>query len=495
MPVRFPGLVIGIGPALCSASALVPALMAQMPLKAGVTKRILPLFDFCIKRRAFSLVLSTIPYFTMHPSRHPHPYQVPTYYNTMAPSFTILPPEYPSTQAQRPPTHYTSNQHSVPAVNMTAPNKWTGPFKFRKLPKTIQTLIIWYAASAPSWRVVGFTGGRKDVYKTTLSLMLSSKSTFQMAGHALLDVVILSTQDQVNKFLDTVQRDLRKANQDQSRLLDVNPLLTPAVGYARGKVKLLWASECYQPSSGHPGLRARNPAENSIREWSAMYFVFRRAYTLGFCFKALDLLYEVIRASGRVQRDPNGQSKWCMETRALVLAGTPLPGWSWSSITHNLAGQEFLRCIKSLTIWRPDVMTRQASSSLPHSQITPDWVQDVPFESMPNLTHFAFATHPRPQNLARKTLPVIGYTLPGHEGGRYRDWEEAGYPARNVGNTTIFREWARSSQPADHGWTWFVPIEKLDSVTGEVKDENWEMAFLRGFHVNWKPLSTQAAPK
>lgn len=275
------------------------------------------------------------------------------------------------------------------------------------------------------------TISRRHIYQTAKSLALVSHGFRQVAMTQLLHTVIFNKQETINLFLRTLQQQKHFAATDSLLRLDYTKL-----------VHRIWSTECYEPFVQQP--------TSYFQDYALLHDLLSRADSLGFHFGSLHLLYEGLGGafSDRLKN-------W--RCSRVTFAGDVV---RWNSITSTRVGVSFLQRITHLTIWVPndDITT---PPSCPGA--IPNWVRRVPFELMPNLTHFAFTLVSSPGS---QTIPLLVYALakPSHH---YQE------------GSTLFRTWATSPDPFSYGY-----IHALDvahpSTSPSIPNAQWELAFFRG---------------
>jgi len=278
------------------------------------------------------------------------------------------------------------------------------------------------------------TVSRLHIYQTAKSLALVSHDLRQVAMTQLLHTVIFNKQETLNLFLRTLQQQKHFATTHSRLRLDYTKL-----------VHRIWSTECYEPFVQQP--------TTYFQDYHLLRDLFSRAESLGFHFRSLHLLYEALGGAFS-----EGLANW--RCSRVTLAGDLV---RWNSITSTRVGISFLHQITHLTIWVPnDDITTPASCP----GAIPNWVRRVPFELMPNLTHFTFTLVSSPGS---QTMPLLVYALPKSPNQR----QEA---------STLFRTWATSSDPFSHGH-----ICALDAAhpsnSPSIPNAQWELAFVRGLAI------------
>lgn len=271
------------------------------------------------------------------------------------------------------------------------------------------------------------TISRLHSYQTAKSLALVSYDLRQVAMTQLLHTVIFNKQEAINLFLRTLQQQKHFAETHSRLRLDYTKL-----------VHRIWSTECYEPFVQQP--------TSYFQDYRLLRDLFSRADSLGFHFGSLHLLYEALGGAFS-----EGLANW--RCSRVTFAGDVV---RWNSITSTRVGISFLQKITHLTIWAPnDIMS---PPSWPCA--VPSWVRKVPFELMPNLTHFAFTLVSSP---GLPNMPLLVYALPNQcqEG------------------STLFRTWATSLEPFSYGYICALDVAH-PSGSLSIPNAHWELAFLRG---------------
>ncbi|KAF8967945.1 hypothetical protein BDZ97DRAFT_1916514 [Flammula alnicola] len=312
-------------------------------------------------------------------------------------------------------------------------------FPLSQLPLELALEILRLAAS-PS---VHPNQSQLHVYQTACSLARVSHNVRQAVMPHLLHTVILSSQDAINLFIRTLEQ--------QQYLASINSRLK--LDYSR-HVRRIWGTRCWQPLVQQP--------TNYYQNYRLLYNLFGKAEAIGFDFNSLHLLYEVL---GDAHSD--SLDEW--NCNRVTFAGE---GSRWNPITSTAAGLSFLKRLTHLTMWSPTNDTIGAASA---SDVVPNWVQRVPFELMPNLTHFAFSLITSPGSTMS---PVLVYSLPTTASDAPQE------------GATIFRKWALSDNPLDYGTMYRLDVE-YPQFSNSVPEISWEKAFLLGENDNWPRNSRQ----
>ena len=296
-------------------------------------------------------------------------------------------------------------------------------FPLSDLPLELALEILRLAASPQ----VHQCQSRHQTYETARALALVSHNIRQVVMPHLLHTVILNTQESVNLFNQSLRQ--------QKRLIHLHSRLS--LNYP-SLVCRIWSSRFLDPIVQQP--------ENHFQNYSLLCEVFSRAETVGFNSQSLHLLYETL--GGAYGHSP---SQW--KCKRLTFAGH-YP--RWNPLTSTTNGLAFLRQLSHLTICVPSHDTLGPPSD---TQI-PNWIQRIPFEFMPNLTHFAFSLVTAP---GAPTMPILAYTLPS--------------ALRHQEKSIIFKVWAASLDPLTHGKLFNLNVDI--PVSGVVPDLGYEMAYLR----------------
>jgi hypothetical protein len=247
----------------------------------------------------------------------------------------------------------------------------------------------------------------------------------------LLHTVIFNKQETILLFLRTLHQQKHFAATRSRLRLDYTKL-----------VHRIWSTECYEPFVQQP--------TGYFHDYRLLHDLFSRAESLGFHFGSLHLLYDAL--GGPFSED---LANW--RCSRVTFAGDVV---RLNAITSTRVGISFLQQITHLTIWVPNDDT-MLSPSCPGA--IPNWVRRVPFELMPNLTHFAFTLVSSPGS---QTMPLLVYALPNS-------------PNQRQEGSTLFRTWATSPEPFSYGHICALdaayPSHSLSNPNAQ-----WELAFLRG---------------
>jgi len=278
------------------------------------------------------------------------------------------------------------------------------------------------------------TVSRLHIYQTAKSLALVSYELRQIAMAQLLHTVIFNKQETINLFLRTLQQQEHFTATHSRLSLDYTEL-----------VHRIWSTECYEPFVQQP--------TSYFQDYRLLHDLFSRAESLGFHFGSLHLLYEALGGAFS-----EGLANW--RCSRVTFAGDVM---RWNSITSTRVGISFLQRITHLTVWVPndDIM---APPSCPGA--IPNWVRRVPFELMPNLTHFAFTLVSSPGS---QTVPLLVYALPNS-------------PNQRKEGSTLFRTWATSPDPFSYGYMCALDAAH-PSNSLSIPNAQWELAFLRGLTI------------
>jgi hypothetical protein len=166
----------------------------------------------------------------------------------------------------------------------------------------------------------------------------------------------------------------------------------------------------------------------------------RNAYSLSLDFHSLHLLYHGLACA-------HAQPRTDWHCRRITFVGDL---YRWSPLITSHEGLAFLSQITHLVLCIPptDILSEVKSDTF-----IPVWINDVPFSSMSNLTHFAFPLIPPYLSFSYDEIDMLAYTAP---------------PDPSFTPIT-FRTWALGDQPrakgtiiADFGIMW-VPSKHWDS--------------------------------
>lgn len=307
-------------------------------------------------------------------------------------------------------------------------------FQFYQLPVELTLEIARLAASPP----LNPESDYASMYATARALALASFNLRKAAMPHLLHTIVLNSQDSLNRFFQTLLLQKHLAAHCSRLRLDYPHL-----------VRRVWTSQCWQPIL------------TSANAYDLLGEILCNADALGFTFTSYYLLYDTL---GAIVCDP---AEW--NCRRLTFAGDNL---RWNPLTSTPSGIAFLRRLTHLTIWLPedDTIGPAYVSHLDLGHRVPNWVQRVPFEFMPGLTHFAFTLvgSPRTPTTTAMVVYVLSPTL------------------RLQHDSTVFRTWAASGDPVAYGK--IVNIDVMHSP--EVGGKNWGMAFLKGENDVWPTCNT-----
>ena len=297
-------------------------------------------------------------------------------------------------------------------------------FPLSHLPLELALEIIRLAA-LPS--IQSRNGSPHAIYAPARALALVSHSVRQVAMPHLLHTVVFSTQDALDLFVRALalQRTLAAT---RSRL---------RFDYA-AHVRRIWATRCWAPLVQQPA--------SAYTTYGVLYPLLARARCVGLHADALHLLHDAV-GGGRASTLP----AWAC--RHAVLAGHEL---RWNSLFGTAPGAHFLAQLTHLTLWSNGVAG-------PAGGRVPGWVQRVPLEGMPALTHLAFSLVS--YNPTKTSLLV--YLLP------------AALHGSQAGGST-FRKWIASDNPLEYG---FIIERHVDPWMSE--DFAWENAFAGGEDDVW----------
>ncbi|PPQ64942.1 hypothetical protein CVT26_015663 [Gymnopilus dilepis] len=270
-----------------------------------------------------------------------------------------------------------------------------------------------------------------QIYRTATALALVSSGIRQAVMPHLLQTVILNNQATVTLFLRAMEQQ-REFEIAGSRL---------KVDYKK-YVRRIWSTEYFQPLAEQPNM--------PTVDYRPLYDLFSQADSLGFNAHSLHLLYEVLGGSRAIDL-PNWACK-----RLTFAGSSPM----WNPLTSTNTGLALLSQLTHLTIWSTAYSVFGDTPSDRYK--VPNWMRQVAFSLMPNLTKFAFSLI---KAQGTRTTAVLVYTRPPTE------------------SSAIFREWALDSDPLKHGTLIHVNVEQ--PFGGHVSAVGWEFAYLRGENDIW----------
>jgi hypothetical protein len=200
-------------------------------------------------------------------------------------------------------------------------------------------------------------------------------------------------------------------------------------------VRRLWMSECC-------GILENSRPEDDI-EYDELLSLLRNA-DIGFNIISIGVFCTILGPT-------TGRSSYSMEgwpaKKTLTLCGSFL---RWRPLASTCEGNAFLKTITHLVLW-VSYTNKQDGDEL---ALVHGWFKNIPFELMPNLSHFAVSLPHRP-----------GYSVTRMLVYQIKDKEL---------RAEIIREWGLSSDPFKHGA--IVPIQ----VNQRAGEEDWQDAYFHG---------------
>ncbi|KAF9012486.1 hypothetical protein BDQ17DRAFT_1537335 [Cyathus striatus] len=290
---------------------------------------------------------------------------------------------------------------------------------FLNLPSELALEIIRFAASSQPTHSEQIS---RTYYYTALSLSRVCHAVRLATMPFLLHTVVLRSSSDVALFVAAVR--LQKRHWvNRSRL---------AVDYQR-LVRRLWSTECREPV-------VNDQPANAI-DCRILWEITLGAETLGLHFSSAHLLSSNLAEFSGTIIPPN---------RQVVFAGS---NRRWNPLIYTSEGLAFFKQISHLLIWD----TEQQSPSSTGDRI-PKWVMDVPFNHLPNLTHFAFPLVQVDSDMdEKKSIDMAACIITDdHHGG------------------IAVRDWLTSNQSGK-----FASISFQDPQTC-VENAQWETLFLEG---------------
>ncbi|KIM37590.1 hypothetical protein M413DRAFT_13283 [Hebeloma cylindrosporum] len=241
----------------------------------------------------------------------------------------------------------------------------------------------------------------KRSYATAKSIALVSFLFRELVMRYFLHTVILSSQRSAEDFLGTLahQKSLTKKG---FRL---------ATDYTRF-VRRFWCTAFRQL----PGYK------QAPIDLSPLYPFIAGAQNLGITQESSDFLYEILHRAPLVRLGPVLPNWTC--TR-LTIGGA----MRWNALFHSVLGKTFLRRLTHLTFWETPKWGQM---------LAVDSIRAIPFEEMPNLTHFAFVIYADVQRYSPCTICVYSRELE-------ENCDEVG--------SVVFRRWAENSEAGKYGYT------------------------------------------
>lgn len=312
-------------------------------------------------------------------------------------------------------------------------------FPIKRLPLELALEIIRLAAT-PEIQINN-TQSPVRRYENAKAFCLVSHGFREVTMPHLLHTVVFVDTESVYRFMRSLEAQTELHARRARLALDYRPL-----------VQHIWCTRYLLGVSGSVEFLQLTPGTRSI-----MHDIVNNACTAGYNFNAMYLLSEAI-SSVRDHVDPKNQKTsvqadgW--RCKRLTLAGM---GIRWNPITSSRQGLAFLAGLTHLTLWSPNIHQSGPPGAVPY------WLARVPLEHMPNLVHLAFSLN---HTEGSTKMDVLVYTCPVSNP----------YIPSKQGH--IFRLWAASANPLEHGTVVQVDIQNVGSVT-PIPDHCFELAFLR----------------
>jgi len=350
-------------------------------------------------------------------------------------------------------------------------------FPFHRLPTELGTEIIRNAAT-PDFADILLDIPDINPYSNALNLCLVSHAVRQATIPQLLDRVILSEGNNINAFIRAIliQRTHRK---NQSRL---------AVDYS-AYVRRMWCGTCWEVLVDEP------EDSPSWLDYGALWEVMRNVESLGIHLQSMHLLYnglatevyamDVDEAGGK---DISSMTQW--KCRRVTLTGDYC---RWRPLTSTAEGSAFLASITHLVLWMPDHYHGWQSASTTNSEVTPKWMENVPFEMMGSLTDVAFVLskpgRPEASNSIVAPTQMLAYHLPKRDTTTI---DGTSLPSKH--DPTYFRRWAVDDMdPVSHGLVLPLYVETTADEKGVSWVLNWEKAWVAGqSEYSWEATQKRA---
>jgi len=295
---------------------------------------------------------------------------------------------------------------------------------FMDLPVELMDKINFYAVF-PSSRKQFDPPSHKKSYAMAKSIALVSSLFRQLVMRYFLHSVILCSQQSLENFLRTLfdQKSLAKKG---SRL---------ATDYSMF-VRRVWCS----------AFRQRPGYKQAPLDLSPLYSFIAGAQNMGITQESSDFLYEILHRAPLVRSAPALPNWAC--TRLTI--GGPM---RWNALINSIQGVAFLRRLTHLTLWEKPKWGQM---------LAVDSIKAIPFEHMPDLTHFAFFIR---EDTHRYSPTIRVYTRPVK--GNFDKEKSA-----------VFRRWAESFEAGIHG---YIPVA-LDGLHLPLP----ESAFFLGYNDIWE---------
>jgi len=345
-------------------------------------------------------------------------------------------------------------------------------FPFHRLPTELATEII-SNASTPD-----FADSSLNPYSNPLTLCLVSHAVRQAAIPQLLDRVILSEGRHVYAFTRAILMQ-RTYRQNQSRL---------AVDYST-HVRRMWCGTCWEVLVDEP---RDSP---SWLDYGALWEVMRNVESLGIKSQSMHLLYNGLATEVDAMDVDEADGKAIPSTtpwkcRRVTFAGDYC---RWRPLTSTAEGSAFLASITHLVLWMPDHNYERQSASTTNSEVTPRWMEHVPFEMMRSLTDIGFVlsrfTRPVASNSIMVPSQMLAYHLPKHG---TTSIDETSLPSEH--DPTYFRRWAVDDMdPVSHGLVLPLYVGTTVDGTGVSWVLDWEKAWVAGqSEYSWEAAQKRA---
>ena len=282
-----------------------------------------------------------------------------------------------------------------------------------------------FHAVFPSSRKKFDPPSHKKAYATAKSIALVSSLFRELVMRYFLHSVILCSQQSLENFLRTLSDQVSLAKQG-SRL---------ATDYSRF-VHRVWSSAFSQP----PGYK------QAPVDLTPLYSFIAGAQNLGITNESSEFLFEILHRAPLARSAPALPNWTC--TRLTI--GGPM---RWMALINSMQGVAFLRRLTHLTLWdRPKW----------GQMLAVDSIKAIPFERMPDLTHFAFFIR---RDTQRSAPTVRVYTRPV-EGNSDKE------------KSVVFRRWAESFEAGIHGY--------IPAALNDLHIPLPESAFFLGYNDIWE---------
>ena len=269
---------------------------------------------------------------------------------------------------------------------------------FMDLPVELMDKINFHAVF-PSSRSQFDPPSYRKSYATAKSIALVSSLFRDLVMRYFLHSVILCSQRSLENFLRTLS--------DQKALAKKGSRL--ATDYSKF-VRRVWCTAFRQL----PGYK------QAPVDLSPLYSLIASAHSLGITQESSDFLYEILHRAPLVRSAPALPNWTC--TR-LTIGGF----MRWNAIINSVQGRAFLRLLTHLTLWEKPKWGQM---------LAVDSIKAIPFERMPNLTHFAFVIR---ADINHRAPTIRAYSRPAEE-------------HLNKEKSVVFRRWAESFEAGVHGY-------------------------------------------